>query len=321
MSAGLGQKTPCSPNIDKGSFGIKRTVGAVERKTLLPLFSRQSYSLRQLRFCLGRSGLPGKFSQRFLEVPGVMAHQHKGVGSQCPGSQIIGQTGRSHQVGCGQHRLPVLSIQVRGQTSPSERSDQGSVSLVPVKKYYPLDRKGEECRLLGRLSKQVAGSQRLLPSQRTFPLFKKVFPALGKSHSGRFCFPKQHPTPPVHFQVSALEQFSGGCSPLQSKHGSSLLQQPPLAPHRFMASKTFGKSSHCLPHGGTPLGFITLDAPFQAASGARGSTNKDPPFQGMFSDFKGKSMPPPRWDLLCCVLSGAAWNTKKFRLRPSTIFF
>ena len=44
-----------------------------------------------------------------------------------------------------------------------------------------------------------------------------------------------------------------------------------------------------------------------------------PPFHGMFRDCWGHSMPPPRWPLLCTVLSGAAFREGKFRMRESRL--
>jgi hypothetical protein len=43
------------------------------------------------------------------------------------------------------------------------------------------------------------------------------------------------------------------------------------------------------------------------------------PFHGMFRDCWGHSMPPPRWPLLCTVLSGAAFREGKFRMRGSRL--
>ena len=41
-----------------------------------------------------------------------------------------------------------------------------------------------------------------------------------------------------------------------------------------------------------------------------------PPYQGMFSNCYGMSMPPPHWPLLCVVLSGAYYRGNKFKMKP-----
>ena len=44
-----------------------------------------------------------------------------------------------------------------------------------------------------------------------------------------------------------------------------------------------------------------------------------PPFQGMFLNCWGEPLPPPRWPLLCVVLSGRCFREGKFRLRASKL--
>ena len=39
------------------------------------------------------------------------------------------------------------------------------------------------------------------------------------------------------------------------------------------------------------------------------------PFQGMFTDCQGTCMPPPRWPLLCLLLSGKSWRSNKSHLK------
>jgi hypothetical protein len=44
-----------------------------------------------------------------------------------------------------------------------------------------------------------------------------------------------------------------------------------------------------------------------------------PPFQGMFRNCWGEAMPPPRWPLLCTLLSGSAFKEGKFHLKESML--
>jgi hypothetical protein len=44
-----------------------------------------------------------------------------------------------------------------------------------------------------------------------------------------------------------------------------------------------------------------------------------PPFQGMFSNCWGESMPAPHWPLACVILSGKVWNTKKSKVKWWTL--
>ena len=45
------------------------------------------------------------------------------------------------------------------------------------------------------------------------------------------------------------------------------------------------------------------------------------PFWGMFQNCWGEEMPPPRWHLLCILLSGKHWKLRKWKLKMSTIGF
>ena len=44
-----------------------------------------------------------------------------------------------------------------------------------------------------------------------------------------------------------------------------------------------------------------------------------PPYWGMFQNCYGISMPPPRWPLLCVILSGKFYRGNKFRMKPLTL--
>jgi hypothetical protein len=38
------------------------------------------------------------------------------------------------------------------------------------------------------------------------------------------------------------------------------------------------------------------------------------PYEGLFLSSQGVYMPPPKWPLICCVLSGKSWRSTKYHL-------
>ena len=44
-----------------------------------------------------------------------------------------------------------------------------------------------------------------------------------------------------------------------------------------------------------------------------------PPKKGLFTNCFGEQMPPTKWPLICLLLSGKRWNSRKYRLKQSTL--
>ena len=146
--------------------------------------------------------------------------------------------------------------------------------------------------------------------------FSTAYPAA----SGYVCQPGKYPVEKFCVKAPTLAGSGGGCSEVPIGRGWPLLCKPPLDPYPAVVVQTAAKPPSEVPHDYSLLGFRHMVAPLGKTALSGDSSHCSPPYGGMFRNCQGQFMPPPRWPLLCTVLSGQHWRADKFRLKTSQLF-
>ena len=222
--------------------------------------------------------------------------------------------------GSGQHSCLFLPHQAGWQESSVQCVNAPIPSMVQGKRHP---------------SPSHLGSFSLHASRRFVPLGKRqgglhprsrIVLALGKDSQvsqphRHVCFSRKLQKGPICQSLATLSGRPNRRIALPSRRFVQVLRQPALEYNSRLAQSSLAKPPHHLHVHCSPLGFRTMVAPTSENASAAHKGNFDPPFHGMFSDCLGTCMPPPRWPLLCVLLSGACWRQNKSRLKVSTIFW
>ena len=131
-----------------------------------------------------------------------------------------------------------------------------------------------------------------------------------KCFSGYVCLPGKSATPPICLTTPSLGGLANGRLDVPPSSIFPRLREPPWTIiNQWLARLRSNLHVQCL----TILPFwvsakwwplvIRLRVPKTPAVVI-------PPCHGMFANCRGEDMPPPRWPLLCVLLSGSAWQKK-----------
>ena len=172
---------------------------------------------------------------------------------------------------------------------------------------------------MGRWSKSVGRSKRLRPPPPLEKLLISTLSELGPAKNRYVRQSVEHNLTKFLLQVPPLGRDFGGRPKLFSRERPGLLRQPPWTIianwlHRLLKNPQvtclmvtpFWDSCAWMP---LLRRLLVPGAPQIRVKG----------YHGMFNNCLNVSMPKPKWDLLCVVLSGKFYRANKFRMRPSIL--
>jgi hypothetical protein len=174
--------------------------------------------------------------------------------------------------------------------------------------------------LKGGFGRQIhqrgVGQGGLHPQQQHF---QKNFVQLSRTHHpnmGYVCIPRKQKVQKICVKVATLGSKSGGCHELSTSTGRQLLCKPPLEFGGGVARKVEKRKTHKVFTSGTPMGFHLVVAPTSQNAHPKNTSVPNRTKMGTFCKLHGGGDAPPRWPLLCILLSGQFWREGKHQFKP-----
>ena len=169
---------------------------------------------------------------------------------------------------------------------------------------------------LGRQIYQTRVRQRRLHSKPKH--FQKLVGRVQKSNKSRlgyFCFTRKQKISKFHMQMASLGSKVGGCSELPFGGNRRLLCQSPLESNWQVVGKTQEKQTDQVFDGNTQVGFSVVVAPTYKNANPKNKSNLHRTSVGTFCKLSGGLNAPPKWPLICVLLSGRCWRENKLKLK------